>query len=185
MPPAAMVSNLQQQWERAARSHPQKRISPRPCPCSAEDQAEVTGRWQLEPEAGGPQGCSGLPPAQPWHPNTRLGHGVCAHGREQRLCPPLQNSCPWERAAPATPKRMREEKQGSYRAVPTAPSSRSNSSIAFPPPQQRKGFKESWDAGTARHPSASGMPADLDFVSCCFRPRARIHPEKTPHNTTE
>lgn len=75
MSPETMFPHLQQQMGKCWKSHPQKRISPWPCPllCRAfpcwEDQAEVTSRWQLEPEAGGPQGCSGLPTAQPSAPS--------------------------------------------------------------------------------------------------------------------
>lgn len=62
---------------------------------------------------------------------------------------PSKNCCPWKHASTSTTinnnneKRMGYEKQGDYQAVPTAPSSYSNDSIIFPPPKQRKGFKES------------------------------------------
>lgn len=103
MSPETMFPHLQQQMGKCWKSHPQKRISPWPCPllCRAfpcwEDQAEVTSRWQLEPEAGGPRGVPGSPRPSLRHPRARR-----LHPRPRRGAAPSPPKAPLPTAACGT-----------------------------------------------------------------------------------
>lgn len=146
-----------------------KRISPRPCPLLSEEQTEVPAGGSWSPRLVALGGVPGFPQPSPGTQHAR----------------PLQKLLPMEVSSNSTTEKDVRGEAGRLSRCSHGTKLPQQQQHRLPSSQAEERLKESWDAGIARHPSASGMPADLDFVSCCFRPRARIHPEKTPHNTRE
>jgi len=129
---------------------------------------------------------------------AQLRRGVCSqrHSGAWGLCPALPST---QIPPPAhgnmqhllqkkVKKRMGD--QGNYLTVPMTPT------VLFflLPSRGRVSRRAEMLMAQQSHPThskAAGLPATpetpaaLDFVSCCFRPRARARPEKTPHDATE